>query len=152
MACKPFSRDTRWTRCAQLVEIAEPTAAHVRPWRRCVVIDVRAASVAFLDLLFSRGLDLASVGLTARVIKDDACCGLTLVFTGQLDKARALMQKAVASLTPYVESGVPVIGSSRPASRRRAATPPNSPARTLTSCSRAWSPSPSWSSRAAPAT
>ena len=53
---------------------------------------------------------LASVGVTARVIRDDACCGLTWVSTGQLDRARAIMERTVRTLTPYVESGVPVVG------------------------------------------
>ncbi len=53
---------------------------------------------------------LESVGRTARVIPDDACCGLTLVSTGQLDRARTLMEQTVATLRPYVESGVPVVG------------------------------------------
>jgi len=53
---------------------------------------------------------LASVGVTARVIRDDACCGLTWVTTGQLDKAKAIMERAVRTLTPYVDSGVPVVG------------------------------------------
>jgi len=53
---------------------------------------------------------LESAGLTARVIPDDACCGLTLVSTGQLDRARALMERTIATLRPYLESGVPVIG------------------------------------------
>ena len=52
---------------------------------------------------------LASVGLTARVIPDDACCGLTWITTGQLDEARAIMERTVAALKPYVESQVPVI-------------------------------------------
>ena len=34
---------------------------------------------------------LESVGLTARVIADDACCGLTWITTGQLDQARTIM-------------------------------------------------------------
>jgi Fe-S oxidoreductase len=53
---------------------------------------------------------LESVGLTARVIPDDACCGLTLVSTGQLDRARTLMERTVATLRPYVDSDVPVLG------------------------------------------
>jgi FAD/FMN-containing dehydrogenase/Fe-S oxidoreductase len=53
---------------------------------------------------------LESVGLTARVIPDDACCGLTLISTGQLDRARTVLARTVARLRPYVESGVPVIG------------------------------------------
>ena len=53
---------------------------------------------------------LAAAGLTARVIPDDACCGLTWVTTGQLDRARSIMGRTVATLAPYVASGVPVLG------------------------------------------
>jgi Fe-S oxidoreductase len=53
---------------------------------------------------------LDSVGLTARVIPDDACCGLTWITTGQLDQARRIMARTAATLAPYVASGVPVIG------------------------------------------
>ena len=53
---------------------------------------------------------LASVGVTARVINDDACCGLTWITTGQLDKARAILDRTVRTLAPYVASGVPVVG------------------------------------------
>ncbi len=53
---------------------------------------------------------LESVGVTARVIRDDACCGLTWVTTGQLDEARAIMTRTARTLRPYVESGVPVVG------------------------------------------
>ena len=53
---------------------------------------------------------LEAAGLTVRVIGDDACCGLTWVTTGQLDKARAIMARTVATLAPYVFSGVPVLG------------------------------------------
>ena len=48
---------------------------------------------------------LESVGVTARVIADDACCGLTWITTGQLDQARSIMERTVRTLTPYVESG-----------------------------------------------
>ena len=53
---------------------------------------------------------LESAGLTARVIPDDACCGLTWITTGQLDQAQRIMARTVATLAPYVGSGVPVIG------------------------------------------
>jgi len=53
---------------------------------------------------------LESAGVTARVIRDDACCGLTWVTTGQLDEARAIMTRTARTLTPYVASGVPVVG------------------------------------------
>ena len=45
-----------------------------------------------------------------RVIGEDACCGLTWVTTGQLDRARSIMERTVATLAPYVASGVPVVG------------------------------------------
>ena len=53
---------------------------------------------------------LEAAGLRVRVIDEDACCGLTWVTTGQLDAARAIMGRTVATLAPYVASGVPVIG------------------------------------------
>ncbi|GAA4377222.1 FAD-binding and (Fe-S)-binding domain-containing protein [Nocardioides caricicola] len=80
-----------------------------------VVPDVWIWADSFTDhFLPSTGLAaiefLASVGVTARVIRDDACCGLTWVTTGQLDEARAIMTRTVRTLKPYVESGVPVVG------------------------------------------
>ena len=53
---------------------------------------------------------LATAGLTARVIPEPACCALTWVTTGQLDRAASIMAESVSTLAPYVESGVPVIG------------------------------------------
>jgi FAD/FMN-containing dehydrogenase/Fe-S oxidoreductase len=52
---------------------------------------------------------LESVGLSARVIPDDACCGLTWITTGQLDQARVIMESTIATLEPYLASGVPVL-------------------------------------------
>jgi Fe-S oxidoreductase len=53
---------------------------------------------------------LEAAGLRARVIDEPACCALTWVTTGQLDQARRIMGRTVATLHPYVTSGVPVIG------------------------------------------
>jgi Fe-S oxidoreductase len=53
---------------------------------------------------------LEAQGLTVRVIADRACCGLTWITTGQLDQARAIMDRTVRTLAPYVASGVPVVG------------------------------------------
>ncbi|MCW2794174.1 MAG: linked oxidase domain protein, partial [Nocardioides sp.] len=53
---------------------------------------------------------LEAAGLRVQVIAEDACCGLTWVTTGQLGKARRIMGRTVATLAPYVASGVPVIG------------------------------------------
>lgn len=80
-----------------------------------VVPDVWIWADSFTDHFFPSSalaaIDfLASVGVTARVIADDACCGLTWVTTGQLDEAKAIMGRTVRTLRPYVESGVPVVG------------------------------------------
>jgi FAD/FMN-containing dehydrogenase/Fe-S oxidoreductase len=53
---------------------------------------------------------LAAAGLEARVIPERACCALTWVTTGQLDQARRILGDAIATLHPYVASGVPVVG------------------------------------------
>ncbi|WP_435747489.1 FAD-binding and (Fe-S)-binding domain-containing protein, partial [Nocardioides sp. SYSU DS0663] len=53
---------------------------------------------------------LEAAGLRVRVIPESACCGLTWVTTGQLDKARSIAARTAATLAPYVESGVPVLG------------------------------------------
>ena len=53
---------------------------------------------------------LEAAGLRARVIQEDACCGLTWTTTGQLDRASSIMGRTVAVLAEYVRSGVPVIG------------------------------------------
>ncbi|WP_244931444.1 FAD-binding and (Fe-S)-binding domain-containing protein [Nocardioides sp. W7] len=53
---------------------------------------------------------LEAAGLSVRVIADDACCGLTWLTTGQLERARSTMAGTVRTLAPYVSSGVPVIG------------------------------------------
>ena len=44
------------------------------------------------------------------MIPEAACCALTWITTGQLDQARRILGRAVATLHPYVASGVPVVG------------------------------------------
>jgi len=53
---------------------------------------------------------LSAIGVRAAVIPEDACCGLTWITTGQLTQAQRIMAQTVATLHPYVTSGVPVIG------------------------------------------
>jgi Fe-S oxidoreductase len=53
---------------------------------------------------------LEAAGLRVGVVPEDACCGLTWITTGQLDRARRIVTSTVASLAPYVASGVPVLG------------------------------------------
>ncbi|HEX5861094.1 MAG TPA: heterodisulfide reductase-related iron-sulfur binding cluster, partial [Nocardioides sp.] len=53
---------------------------------------------------------LEAAGLRAAVIPEDACCGLTWITTGQLDRALRVVESTVATLAPYAESGVPILG------------------------------------------
>ncbi|MET8977965.1 FAD-binding and (Fe-S)-binding domain-containing protein [Streptomyces sp. NPDC004539] len=52
---------------------------------------------------------LEAHGLTVRVIREDACCGLTWITTGQLDRARTIVGRTVRTLAPYLRDGVPVL-------------------------------------------
>ncbi|MDZ5622820.1 FAD-binding and (Fe-S)-binding domain-containing protein [Nocardioides sp. HM23] len=53
---------------------------------------------------------LEGAGLTVRVIDEPACCALTWTSTGQRDTARKILDRTREVLTPYVDSGVPVLG------------------------------------------
>lgn len=53
---------------------------------------------------------LAGHGLTAAIIPEPVCCGLTWHTTGQLDEAGRRSADAVQTLAPYASSGVPIIG------------------------------------------
>jgi len=53
---------------------------------------------------------LESLGLRVGVIPEPACCALTWITTGQLTQARRIVARTVATLQPYVASGVPVVG------------------------------------------
>ncbi len=53
---------------------------------------------------------LEHAGYRIEVPSADACCGLTWITTGQLDRARAILTKTVHLLTPYVDAGTPVVG------------------------------------------
>lgn len=53
---------------------------------------------------------LARAGLTARVLDERACCGLTLVSTGQLAAATRQVDRTVERLAPYVDAGGVVLG------------------------------------------
>ena len=96
----PRSRDSLGTTLTEPVE--------VQP-------DVWIWADSFTDHFFPRsGLAairyLEAQGLRVKVIGDDACCGLTWITTGQLDKAKAIVGRTVRTLAPYVASGVPVLG------------------------------------------
>ncbi|KAA1428444.1 FAD-binding and (Fe-S)-binding domain-containing protein [Nocardioides antri] len=53
---------------------------------------------------------LEAAGLRVGVIEEQACCALTWTSTGQRDTARKILERTTAALTPYLDSGVPVLG------------------------------------------
>ncbi|MGA8986399.1 FAD-binding and (Fe-S)-binding domain-containing protein [Aeromicrobium sp.] len=53
---------------------------------------------------------LESAGYHVELLARPACCGLTWITTGQLDRARAIVAGTVAQLHPYVMDGVPIVG------------------------------------------
>ena len=53
---------------------------------------------------------LEDAGYHVEFLARSACCGLTWITTGQLDKARSIVGSTVAQLHPYVAEGVPVVG------------------------------------------
>lgn len=53
---------------------------------------------------------LEDAGYAVETLDRSACCGLTWITTGQLDKARELVSRAVEQLYPYVEAGVRIVG------------------------------------------
>lgn len=53
---------------------------------------------------------LEAAGYHVELLERSACCGLTWITTGQLDRARSIVGSTVAQLHPYVAEGVPVVG------------------------------------------
>jgi FAD/FMN-containing dehydrogenase/Fe-S oxidoreductase len=53
---------------------------------------------------------LEAAGYSVTLSREHDCCGLTWISTGQLDKARSVMSRALAGLAPHVQAGIPVVG------------------------------------------
>jgi Fe-S oxidoreductase len=53
---------------------------------------------------------LEAAGYRVQVPGDDTCCGLTWITTGQLDAARTILGRTVASLVALADAGIPVVG------------------------------------------
>lgn len=114
LAGESFSRWSRRRGCAQArTRSRRPVVARRHePGRRGPVV-VWADS-------FSEGLDstgaratvelLESLGFDVLVAGPDACCGLTLITTGQLDRARTALSRLLERLGPWAVNGVPIVG------------------------------------------
>jgi Fe-S oxidoreductase len=94
---------------------AAPTSTIAKVHGRSGGVDVWVWADSFTEY-FRTGPGLATLaylegaGLTARVIDERACCALTWTSTGQRDTARKVLDRTRATLAPYVDSGVPVLG------------------------------------------
>jgi Fe-S oxidoreductase len=53
---------------------------------------------------------LAAAGCDVEIARPGACCGLTLISTGQLTAARATLRRTLGLLLPHVRNGRTVIG------------------------------------------
>ncbi|CAG7646018.1 FAD-binding and (Fe-S)-binding domain-containing protein [Actinacidiphila bryophytorum] len=53
---------------------------------------------------------LESAGFRVAVPHESVCCGLTLISTGQLDRAKRVLTRTAAALRPWIEAGTPVVG------------------------------------------
>lgn len=53
---------------------------------------------------------LEDAGYRVEITKEGLCCGLTWISTGQLDKAKSLLEKSANGLSEFVEGGIPVVG------------------------------------------
>jgi FAD/FMN-containing dehydrogenase/Fe-S oxidoreductase len=53
---------------------------------------------------------LESAGYQVELLPRAACCGLTWITTGQLDRAQKIVADTVSTLHPYVADGVPIVG------------------------------------------
>jgi FAD/FMN-containing dehydrogenase/Fe-S oxidoreductase len=53
---------------------------------------------------------LESAGYSVTITERTACCALTWISTGQLDGARKQLRRAIDSLGPALEAGMPIVG------------------------------------------
>ncbi|HXC78044.1 MAG TPA: FAD-binding and (Fe-S)-binding domain-containing protein, partial [Candidatus Acidoferrum sp.] len=53
---------------------------------------------------------LSGAGFRIIVPRQQACCGLTWITTGQLDAARTRLLRLLSILGPYAEQGIPIVG------------------------------------------
>jgi FAD/FMN-containing dehydrogenase/Fe-S oxidoreductase len=53
---------------------------------------------------------LEDAGYSVRVPRQQLCCGLTWISTGQLDSARRILRRSVGALADHAAAGTPIIG------------------------------------------
>ncbi len=92
-----------------------------RPFRRTFTASASTGTpvILFADT-FSNSFDpevaaamvrvLEDAGYAPRLPESQLCCGLTWITTGQLDAARTILGRTVASLAEAARAGVPIVG------------------------------------------
>jgi len=53
---------------------------------------------------------LEALGYRVEIPAEPVCCGLTWISTGQLDHAKRVMARTLATLKPWLDDGVPIVG------------------------------------------
>jgi Fe-S oxidoreductase len=97
----------RWSKAARSPRHTAPTD---RPEHR-VVLWVDSFSDALAPEIPRDALEvLAAAGCDVEIARPGACCGLTLISTGQLTAARATLRATLGLLLPHVRNGRTVIG------------------------------------------
>ncbi|MDO5726666.1 MAG: FAD-binding and (Fe-S)-binding domain-containing protein [Bowdeniella nasicola] len=91
----------------------------LRSWMRRQDLGEGSTAVLWADT-FSHLLDSRGARDTFRVMKraghrvylapERACCGLTYITTGQLDRARAAQLRLIDTLAPVAAQGIPIVG------------------------------------------
>lgn len=77
-----------------------------------VVVWVDSFGDAFAgDHVAATAAVLVAAGWTPRLLERTACCGLTWITTGQLDRAAAELRAAIDVLHPFAARGVPIVGT-----------------------------------------
>lgn len=62
------------------------------------------------DLALDAVAVLEHLGYRVELPPRPVCCGLTWVSTGQLDVARSVLRRSLATIRPWLDEGVPVVG------------------------------------------
>jgi len=85
---------------ARPVVDAPPVALWVDTFTDHFSPDVGRATVAVLE----------AAGYSVKLTEKAVCCGLTWISTGQLDGAKKQLSATLDALSPFIESGTPIVG------------------------------------------
>jgi FAD/FMN-containing dehydrogenase/Fe-S oxidoreductase len=99
-AFAPHTFREQWAARRDPPSAGRPVALWVDSFTDHFAPEVARAAVAVLE----------DAGYRVQVPDDDTCCGLTWITTGQLDAAKRILGRTVATLAPLAGAGVPIVG------------------------------------------